>query len=813
MGDAKEAILLEQNVSAHCATIMKADSEWESKNRAILQLTTLIEDYRDGNPTVIQELFGMNIFRILKEPLKAMISDLRSQQVRDTCHLLTVLSDVLGDHMRHLLRDIFSNILDAVKVSNKVMSGYVDECVITLIRNTTFKAAIPVLISELSQSKAKIYRERCMDYVNEILVSWDITEKDADALIEAIRIGLEDAAVRGREIARLAYLNMFQLYPKKTEKLKASMNNKTLSIRLDKEETEFKAAEQLRRETELRLEAENDCMPAIGAFSRQSILSTFNSSSKGYESAPVTVGVQAFAQLVGPVGRLSVGGERASNFFAIAKTNVIDTNSQINQQMLPQGMSVPEKTSKRFSIRESYLAAQGNNNAAMGFIDRNNSISHSTLANVEQKNTNSNHSEYTETSTNNDDLPDSPPPLAFRSRRESIQDTGATRIQAAVRGVLTRMSFSGANNNYNMNGTIHGNTENERNNSRAIQSCVNPNPNPDLTQTDQDRILDLQKENLLPNDEQRSHIAIKSNAYELVTEDLSKQPQLKTRDTATHRNALHTPPKGAHSPVRSVGAASAISTNLRHNISDKGMNSITVASGNKNLQSTLSAHTPIGTSRGAPTSNQSRTVSSQQKSSVSYNTSLEDNKGLGDRQTVKKTPQVHSTTLVKQRRGLTTHLKRKNNVSTTTETGNATATPPLLLTPTCKENISSLLKLKIAKSFELLKMELNCLYILECDAGNNPTASRTLSMTSICSQSAVTKDLEWDGMGAIPEPSETQCTLPPAASLPRKLHSDDEIVSKLFQLCTEHIQLSRNMEDRLHTVVLNVDATKKTENE
>ena len=135
--------------------------------------------------------------------------------------------------MRHLLRDVFPNILDGVKVSNKVMSGYVDDCIITLIRNATFKTAIPLLISEYQNSKAKLYRERCLDYVNEILVSWDIGDRDADVLIEAIRLGLEDAAVRGREISRLAYLNMFQLYPKKTEKLKMGLDNKTLVARLE----------------------------------------------------------------------------------------------------------------------------------------------------------------------------------------------------------------------------------------------------------------------------------------------------------------------------------------------------------------------------------------------------------------------------------------------------------------------------------------------------------------------------------------------------------------------------------------------------
>ena len=183
---ARESHSVEQAVSVQCSTILKTDAErWETKNKALMALVEIVEQYRSVDDyTRIQEVFGMNIFRLLKEPVKNMIGDLRSQQVRDTCMFLTTLAEVLGDHMRHFLRDSFPYILDGVKVSNKVMSGYVDECIINLMRHTTFKGAIPLLITEISTSKAKIYRERCLDYINEILVCWDIQEKDAELLSE-----------------------------------------------------------------------------------------------------------------------------------------------------------------------------------------------------------------------------------------------------------------------------------------------------------------------------------------------------------------------------------------------------------------------------------------------------------------------------------------------------------------------------------------------------------------------------------------------------------------------------------------------------
>ena len=39
------------------------------------------------------------------------------------------------------------------------------------------------------------------EYLNEILIHWDITEKEAEVIADAIKIGLEDAAVRGNHIS------------------------------------------------------------------------------------------------------------------------------------------------------------------------------------------------------------------------------------------------------------------------------------------------------------------------------------------------------------------------------------------------------------------------------------------------------------------------------------------------------------------------------------------------------------------------------------------------------------------------------------
>ena len=91
------------------------------------------------------------------------ILDLRSQQVRDTCILLTQLSAILTDDagIKSFLRDTFDSILAALKAPNKVMSSYIDECIISIIRQTPFKSGLVSILNEVRESKSKHVRERC----------------------------------------------------------------------------------------------------------------------------------------------------------------------------------------------------------------------------------------------------------------------------------------------------------------------------------------------------------------------------------------------------------------------------------------------------------------------------------------------------------------------------------------------------------------------------------------------------------------------------------------------------------------------------
>lgn len=67
-------------------------------------------------------------------------------------------------------------------MQNKVISSYVDECLLYVIQNAPFKNSIQVIVNEVKENKAKLVRERCLDYLNEILIHWDLSEREARML-------------------------------------------------------------------------------------------------------------------------------------------------------------------------------------------------------------------------------------------------------------------------------------------------------------------------------------------------------------------------------------------------------------------------------------------------------------------------------------------------------------------------------------------------------------------------------------------------------------------------------------------------------
>jgi hypothetical protein len=230
----------ESRIETFCNIITATKSEdWDKRNNAVLNLTKLISECDGEETSKIQDLFNSNVFKLLKDPIKDLVSDLRSQQTRDVCLFLQKLSAVTKDHMRILLREIFQDILNGIKVPNYIMSSYVHETILILIKNCTFKTCLPLLLSEIKVNKAKLVREKCLEYIIEILINWEgMNDKETDIISEAIKVALSDAACTCRENARMAYLNLSLAFKEKADRIKANAD-KNLRKQLEQSELKY----------------------------------------------------------------------------------------------------------------------------------------------------------------------------------------------------------------------------------------------------------------------------------------------------------------------------------------------------------------------------------------------------------------------------------------------------------------------------------------------------------------------------------------------------------------------------------------------
>lgn len=65
---------IEAKVDKECSLILKTDSEfWEIRNKAMLSLLALAAQYEGSPPELCQKAWNLEVFRILKDPIKSMV--------------------------------------------------------------------------------------------------------------------------------------------------------------------------------------------------------------------------------------------------------------------------------------------------------------------------------------------------------------------------------------------------------------------------------------------------------------------------------------------------------------------------------------------------------------------------------------------------------------------------------------------------------------------------------------------------------------------------------------------------------------------
>ena len=205
-------------------------------------------------------------FCVIPPPPHAQLKDLRSTIAREACKVLEILSEVTGDTMRPLVRELLPTLLELLASGNKVrenrsqrkaarglgppnrvrsqvIQGYIGDCMVTIIQHTRFRG-LPYIIEQATTNKSeqsatrararfstpppplhssrdlphsfavacesnrsKDVRDSCSYFVSQILSNWNpaFIEKDAEALQHGLKKCLEDSSAETRSFARGAF--------------------------------------------------------------------------------------------------------------------------------------------------------------------------------------------------------------------------------------------------------------------------------------------------------------------------------------------------------------------------------------------------------------------------------------------------------------------------------------------------------------------------------------------------------------------------------------------------------------------------------
>ena len=210
--------------------------DWEKRDESVLALHDAVQAAIDGAATTPLPSLDdwREMGRILREPFKKLVADLRSELVRDACACLDAMASCAGDSLRQLLRDILPAMVGVLATGNKVIRGYMAECIDSVLRQVRYRGAVPLVRDIILTSRSKQQRESCARYLLVFLDAWGPfsmrDQSTVDALGAAIVEGLSDASEDVRETSRVAFISFYRAAnPKKSAQLMAAMDPRALS--------------------------------------------------------------------------------------------------------------------------------------------------------------------------------------------------------------------------------------------------------------------------------------------------------------------------------------------------------------------------------------------------------------------------------------------------------------------------------------------------------------------------------------------------------------------------------------------------------
>lgn len=180
------------------ATIGDKNMDWEKRVDALKKLRSLFINNVHTNPNFPQQLKDLSIsfLDILKE--------LRSQVIREACITIAYMSKTLRNKLDQFVAYILQELINLIQNSAKVISSAGMIALKYVIRYSHVPKLLPIITSNLMQSKSKDIRSCLCEILNMIFEEWPTKalEKNQVLLKDVVKKGITDADAEARRHSR-----------------------------------------------------------------------------------------------------------------------------------------------------------------------------------------------------------------------------------------------------------------------------------------------------------------------------------------------------------------------------------------------------------------------------------------------------------------------------------------------------------------------------------------------------------------------------------------------------------------------------------
>jgi CLIP-associating protein 1/2 len=180
------------------STIGDKNMDWEKRVDALKKLRSLLMLNAQTNPNFPQQLKDLSIsfLDILKE--------LRSQVIREACITLAYMSKTLRNKLDQFTAYILQEMINLIQNAAKVISSAGTLALKYVIRYTHVPKLLPIITSNLMQSKSKDIRSNLCELMNMVFEEWPTKalEKNQLLLRDALKKGITDADAEARRHSR-----------------------------------------------------------------------------------------------------------------------------------------------------------------------------------------------------------------------------------------------------------------------------------------------------------------------------------------------------------------------------------------------------------------------------------------------------------------------------------------------------------------------------------------------------------------------------------------------------------------------------------